>query len=142
MNTAHKQVLRGFLSIDGKVVGGERIEVAVKSGEISFTFGHAHIHLEAPPELTLARTGADQTFTAEAQKLGLYADVADFREGPYVNHFINKLEIAVRYQDDGIFMRIYGEADLSESSVDTYWYHGKVNGSWSFTTEFLYPYGS
>ncbi|UOD28031.1 hypothetical protein INH39_21460 [Massilia violaceinigra] len=86
------------------------------------------------------RTGAER-FIFEGPRLGLYYDTADPREGPFVNHHINRVDIHLDYLSaDAVRVNIDGSADLAKSSVDEYWYKGARSGTWKFTASFIHQF--
>lgn len=79
-------------------------------------------------------------FIFSGPRLGFYHDTADVREGPFVNHFFQKLSVDVSYQGNQVIVEYTGEADLSCSSIDEYWYKGKREGIWFFSGGTVYDY--
>jgi len=74
-------------------------------------------------------------------KLGLYHDTADFREGSYVNHYIEHLEIHVSYSSrDEAQFNIKGYCDLAKSYFDPNWYKGDRSGRWEFEASFTHRF--
>ena len=73
--------------------------------------------------------------------LGLYYDIADIREGPYIKHYIEQLEISISYPSrvEALFV-IKGRCDLSKSYFDSYWYKGPKSGKWSFKAQFAHKF--
>jgi hypothetical protein len=71
--------------------------------------------------------------------LGLYHDTQDPREGPYVNHGIENLNIQIFYGVSGTTILLKGTADLSKSGMDPYWYSGRKTGFWGFSLQFRIP---
>ena len=99
-----------------------------------YTFNSLMLPIEAK------RTGVE-TYEFFGPKLGIYHDTADLREGPFVNHFIRKLKIEISYLSKAeATIILIGEADLSESNVDPYWYKGSKSGAWNFEATFLYRF--
>jgi hypothetical protein len=85
------------------------------------------------------RRGSEH-FEFSGPRLGFYHDTADMREGPFVNHFLRKLSVHVRYHELQVIVEFSGAADLSCSHIDDYWYKGKKKGIWSFTGSAVYEY--
>jgi hypothetical protein len=81
----------------------------------------------------------EENYALKGPKLGLYHDTADPREGPYINHWVEQLKIQIKYDMAGIHFSIHGEAGLSNSGVDEYWYKGERTGIWQFQLEFSIP---
>lgn len=82
-----------------------------------------------------------ERFVFEGPKLGLYCDTADPREGPYVNHLINRLEIHLHYLSPlTVQLEIKGSADLARSSFDPCWYKGPSTGTWEFEVFFTHAF--
>jgi len=74
-------------------------------------------------------------------KLGLYHDTIDIREGPYINHNIEQLEISIQYYShDAAHFIIKGCCDLTKSYFDPYWYKGVTSGSWTFEVSFTHRF--
>jgi hypothetical protein len=73
--------------------------------------------------------------------LGLYHDTVDMREGPYINHHINHLEITITYNtsEEALF-NIKGNADLSKSYFDPNGYKGVTSGEWVFEVLFIHRF--
>lgn len=130
-------------------VNGQDIGVPISITETSYDIhmalrGREHISIYAFSRFMLAprwkKSGEEKVvynkeeyFLFTGPRLGMYSDTADIREGPFVNHYINKLEVLVTYKDSQFFLELNGEADLSCSSIDDYWYKGKKEGIWSFS---------
>jgi hypothetical protein len=55
-----------------------------------YTFNSLMLPIEA------MRKGTE-SYMFSGPMLGLYHDTADIREGPYINHYINQLEISISY---------------------------------------------
>jgi hypothetical protein len=87
------------------------------------------------------RIGSEH-YTFEGPKLGFYHDTVDIREGPYVNHYINHLEIFISYPSrlEASFV-IKGSCDLSKSYIDPYG-RPKVatSGDWIFEVTFTHRF--
>jgi hypothetical protein len=84
------------------------------------------------------RKGIDQ-YKFIGPMLGFYHDTADIREGPYVNHYVEQLDISIAYPCNfEASLNIRGRCDLAKSSVDPYWYKGAVSGDWTFEVSFNY----
>lgn len=82
-----------------------------------------------------------ERYVFEGPKLGFYCDTADTREGPYVNHFINRLEIHLQYLSPRtVLLEITGNADLARSSFDPHWYKGASTGIWKFEASFTHEF--
>jgi hypothetical protein len=82
-----------------------------------------------------------ETYIFDGPRLGIYHDTADVREGPFINHFIHHLEIAIAYPSEHeAAFDIKGTADLAESYMDSYWYKGPRSGTWTFEAAFLRPF--
>lgn len=85
------------------------------------------------------RHGVEHFFFS-SPRLGFYHDTADVREGPFVNHFVYKLSVDVSYEGNQVIVEYSGEADLSCSSIDKYWYSGEKKGVWNFSGGAIYVY--
>lgn len=84
-----------------------------------------------------------ERFVFDGPRLGFYCDTEDPREGPYVNHFINRLEIRLQYLSPlAVLVEIEGSADLARSSFDAYWYKGPLTGTWEFEASFTHVFPS
>ncbi|MDD2829248.1 MAG: hypothetical protein PHW18_06705 [Sulfuricurvum sp.] len=83
------------------------------------------------------RKGTD-VYEFKGPCIGLYYDVADIREGPYINHFIDKLLLSIKYQGKSATFHLKGQADMSKSSFDDFWYKGLTNGIWTFEVRFIH----
>ncbi|GAB3368268.1 hypothetical protein [Massilia agri] len=82
-----------------------------------------------------------ERYVFEGPNLGIYCDTADPREGPYVNHFINRLEIHLQYLSPlTVLLEIAGSADLARSTIDPYWYRGASTGIWEFEASFIHEF--
>lgn len=133
----------GTAVLDGCFLDSIGVKLDHKTLEIKLS-GRAAIHLYTFSSLMLPieakRIGAEK-YAFVGPRLGLYHDTADVREGPFVNHFINELEIEIAYLSkvDASF-RLVGKADLSASTVDQYWYKGARTGTWSFEANFSYKF--
>ena len=88
-----------------------------------------------------AKREGTECYQFSGPKLGLYSDTADIREGPYINHYIEQLEISISYPSHAkaLFV-IRGLSDLSKSSFDPYWYKGPKSGKWSFEAQFAHKF--
>jgi hypothetical protein len=88
-----------------------------------------------------AKREGSERYAFTGPKLGLYHDTADIREGPYVNHYINRLEIFISYPSrlEASFV-IKGSCDLSKSYVDPYWHKGASTGDWTFEVSFTHRF--
>jgi hypothetical protein len=84
------------------------------------------------------REGAEY-YKFSGPKLGLYHDTADVREGPYINHYIEQLEVHISYpsRDEALF-NIKGSCDLAKSYFNSYWYKGATSGNWTFEVSFTH----
>jgi hypothetical protein len=87
-----------------------------------------------------SKRNGEEKYKLEGPKLGFYHDTVDVREGPYVNHYINKLQISVKYDKNSALFSIKGTANLLDSSFDKYWYKGKASGLWCFESEFIHVF--
>jgi hypothetical protein len=81
----------------------------------------------------------EENYSLIGPRLGLYHDTKDPREGPYINHWIEQLKIQIKYDVTGKHFLVNGEANLSNSGVDEYWYNGERSGTWQFHLEFSIP---
>lgn len=87
-----------------------------------------------------AKRAGKESYLFKGPKLGFYYDTQDLREGPCVNHYFEFLEIFIEYIEGGANIAVKGEADLSRSNVDTYWYKGATQGKWKFEAEFTHTF--
>ncbi|MGH1440050.1 MAG: hypothetical protein ACRBBR_08080 [Cellvibrionaceae bacterium] len=85
------------------------------------------------------RVGIEE-YKFEGPRVGMYYDTVDPREGTYINHFINKLSIRIKYDSLSASFSIKGEANLSDSSFDEYWYKGETSGLWYFEAKFIHTF--
>ncbi|UXY15759.1 hypothetical protein N8I74_01720 [Chitiniphilus purpureus] len=123
-------------AIPGVRIDGQSLEITL--------LGHERISLYVFNYLMFPiakkREGIEK-YSFSGPYLGLYHDTADPREGPYVNHHIEKLEITIFYPtcDKAKFI-IKGCCDITKSSFDPYWYRGPVSGFWLFEICFTHSF--
>jgi hypothetical protein len=113
----------------------ESIDINLKESEHIIIYSFSRLMLANP-----SKCNGPEHFEFTGPRLGFYHDTADVREGPYVNHFIHKLSVDVLYQGCQVVIGINGEADLSYSSIDDYWYKGEKEGIWGFSGGVVYEY--
>lgn len=89
--------------------------------------------------VTSASNLLEDNYSFSGPLLGLYHKTEDVREGPYLNHHIEKMKIQIKYDIAGSHVTLWGEADLSKSSFDDYYYKGPRTGAWCFELEFSLP---
>lgn len=86
------------------------------------------------------RVGVD-TYEFQGPRLGHYHLTYDQRDGPVLNHFINKLNVAITYLNEkSAVFSIYGSADTQFSFVDKRDYMKEVPSEWTFSVEFPYEF--
>ncbi len=128
---------------DGPFVDLQETEINLQSSTIVLEKGHGLYLYVFNSRMFLShphRTGAER-FMFEGPRLGLYYDTADPREGPFVNHRINRVDIHLEYLSaDAVRVNIDGSADLAKSWVDDYWYKGATSGIWKFTASFIHHF--
>ncbi len=144
MNTADTQLHPAVVFVDGQAVDSVRGAVLnIRTLRIGLRPG-AGIEIYCFNTLMLpirARRVSPLKFNFEGPMLGIYHDTADPREGPFVNHYINKLEVNVEFpSDQEASIEMIGVADLALSSFDKYWYRGPTSGSWSFESRLSYRF--
>ncbi len=81
-----------------------------------------------------------ERYVFSGPRLGVYCEVADPREGSFVNHFIEEMDINIEYLDKSALFSIKGMADISKSSFDSYWYKGETSGPWKFQISFSHKF--
>ena len=144
MNIASAPIQPASVLIDGKSVNDNSgVRFDYRTFEI-LLIGYQRISIYGFNSLMLsgrtARQAIDQ-FVFDGPKLGLYYDVMDVREGPYINHLVKHLEISVTYpSEDEARINMSGRADLSESSFDPCWYKGPTSGEWIFEVSCVHRY--
>jgi hypothetical protein len=111
--------------------------------EITFG-GREHISLYVFNQLMLSNyvesaLPRHEIYNFQGPQLGLYSDTADPREGPFVNHRLEKIELEIFYEFSGKTISIKGMADLANSGFDEYWYKGSKTGFWNFELKFIIP---
>jgi hypothetical protein len=144
MNEPERSIVLGTATINGQPVGALRdVRLDHRYLEILLQ-GHAGICVYAFSSLMFSvesnRRGSDN-YVMDGPKLGFYHDTRDPREGPYVNHYINHLDVTVIYKSiDEAHLRICGVADLTKSAIDSYWYKGPTEGKWTFEVAFSHRF--
>lgn len=144
MNSASPPIQPASVLIDGKPVKeGCGVRFDYRTLEVILP-GRQRISVYAFNSLMLSGRSPRQDvdrITLDGPMLGLYHDTADIREGPYINHYLNHVEILIAYpSSDEAHIRISGKADLAKSSCDSYSYKGPSKGKWSFEASFAYRY--
>jgi hypothetical protein len=80
-----------------------------------------------------SKRGAEESYEFTGPRLGVYHETADPREGPFVNHYVERLEIRITYPTgDLAIVDVKAWADRSKSYFDSYWYKGPSAGLWTF----------
>lgn len=130
--------------INGKIIDNlNEIKINHNSFEINL-HGRETISLYTFNSLMLpssAKREGVELYKFSGPRLGLYHDTADVREGPYVNHFIESLEIEISYPSSNeAQFRVKGHCHLANSSFDTYWYKGGTSGIWEFEVCFTHRF--
>jgi len=145
MSALTPTMIPGSASINGTPIGVIRgIKLDSRSLEVLLG-GRAAITLYTFNSMMFPiepkRIGTER-YLFEGPKLGFYHDTADIREGPFVNHFINRLEIEVTYlSTTEAAVKIKGSANLAASSFDPFWYKGSTSGDWAFEASFSHVFG-
>ncbi|WP_174873057.1 hypothetical protein [Vogesella oryzae] len=86
------------------------------------------------------RKGTDR-YSFIGPKLGLYHDTIDMRDGPYVNHYIDQLDISITYlSNTEASFNIKGRCDLARSYFDPYYFKEVPSGDWTFEVSFVYKF--
>ncbi len=142
MTNLESQLEPGSAIVNGKSVTAMRgVRLDYRSLEI-YLLGRKCIDLYTFNSLMLASQPKQirvDEYVFKGPKLGLYHDTADMRNGPYVNHFIDHLEISIKCCPGGEFtFSIKGKADLSKSSFDPNCYKGGTSGDWTFEVTFVH----
>lgn len=144
MNPQTLTLTPGRAFINGTLISEVRgINLDSRSLEI-FLSGRAAIRLYTLNSLMLPieskRIGTER-YLFEGPQLGLYHDTADIREGPFVNHYISRLDIEVTYLSTSeASVKVKGSANLAASSFDPYWYKGSTSGYWEFEASFTHVF--
>lgn len=132
------------VSINGAPISGVLgVHLDSKSFEVALS-GRAAIRLYTFNSLMFPieseRIGTER-YLFEGPKLGLYHDTADIREGPFINHYISRLESEITYPSPReASFKIKGSANLAASSFDPYWYKGGTLGQWTFEVFFTHVF--
>lgn len=85
--------------------------------------------------------GGEERYEFTGPRLGIYHETADAREGPFVNHHVERLEIRVSYPTpDLAVVDVKAWADRSKSFLDSYWYKGPATGRWTFEGRMAYTF--
>lgn len=86
------------------------------------------------------RVGVD-TYKFNGPTLGLYHLTYDQRDGPVLNHFLNELDITIKYlSKSSAVININGSADTQHSYVDRRDYNKNLPNLWTFAIEFNYEF--
>lgn len=110
------------------------ISFAIREGLNIYTFNKSMIRT-----YTSISGAVEENYKFSGPLLGIYHKTEDIREGPCINHLIEKLEIQIKHHLTGRHLKLCGEADLSRSNFDNYYYKGPRTGTWCFELEFSLP---
>lgn len=109
-------------------------ELGARRGVRFYTFSS----LMLSPE---SRRAGEESYEFTGPRLGVYHETADPREGPFVSHQVERLEIRVIYPaPDLALVDVRAWADRSKSFVDSYWYKGPATGRWTFEGRMAYTF--
>lgn len=123
----------GSAVIDGRTIDPiENVQLDTKLLKVHLQ-GQEHLNIYAFNALMLQlgdkRKGIER-YVLSGPRLGIYYDVVDVREGPFVNHYLHELDITIEYGEECAIINMQGVSDLSRSSFDHSWYKGPTTGTW------------